>query len=183
MGPCAGVAGMAALRLRLGQLLRATARGWLLGALCLLCAWSVWAAVEDGFRLDGRRTSTLGPGSCLRFVYDNTADENYVYVGGMEISILFEPDPDGAGTGGSVDVEACTQADDDADGTKDNTACSALDVFDSDADDIPDTNRLDGTAGQVGTSVAHMVAGWVRFSTTNVSNTPEVVICALAQGR
>lgn len=147
----------------------------------LLCTpLLVWAAADEaGFRLDGTRTRTLTPGSCLRFEYDTGffGDDNYVYVGGMEVVVSFEADPDGVDTTGSILLGACTRADTDADGTKDGTACTPLNVLDSNADGIPDTNVLTDSSGQRRTPKM-MRSGWLNFVSFDVTNTPNVLVCA-----
>lgn len=145
-----------------------------------LAAWSALAAVIDSVNYGTRRAdNTLGPGECLLTRFTDAADDAYVFVGGVEVTLQFEPDPDGSQTVGNVDVSICTQADDDVDGTKDSTACVPLAIFDSDADGLADTNRLASTIGQRGTMMPLSVAGWLYYDAVDVTNTPEVLTCAL----
>jgi hypothetical protein len=155
---------------------------------CTLVAWvlflsplGVWSAVINSSNY-GNRTAknTLGPGDCLITTFTAATDDAYIFVGGLEVSIQFEADPDGANAVGNVDVSACTQADDDRDGTKDSSACVPLAIFDSDANGIGDTNRLASTIGQRGTAVPIAVAGWLYYDAVDVTNVPEVVTCALS---
>lgn len=126
----------------------------------------------------GRDTFAVAKGQCLKTTFTATTDEAYIFVGGLAITMLFEPDPDGAGAVGSVDVQACTEADEDGDGVFDATSCVDLVIFDSDANGLPDSNTLDGTTGQSGTATYIGIAGWLRYDATDVTNEPRIVTCA-----
>lgn len=146
----------------------------------LLLSGVATGAVINSLNYGTRRAlNTLNAGGCLITKFTATTDDAFIYVGGQEVSILFEADPDGAGAVGNVDVEVCTQADDDVDGTKDGTACVPFAIFDSDANGIGDTNRMASTIGQRGTTLAVSVAGWLHYDAIDVTNLPEVVTCAL----
>ena len=148
-----------------------------LAVAAFLTLGAVIQSVKYAGGASGLATDTLSPGACLRTTFTNTADEVYIWVGGMEVSILFEIDPDGSTAGGAVTVMGCTQADDDANGTKDPSACQALELFDSDANNILDTGSIDGTAGQRFASGLQL-AGWLHYDATDVTNSPQIVTCA-----
>ncbi len=152
----------------------------LLVATLVFVALAAHAAVINSLDYGNRSLAknTLGPGTCLLTRFTAATDDAYIFVGGNEISIQFEADPDGANAVGNVDVFACTFADEDNDGTKDSTSCSPLSIFDSDANGIGDTNRLASTIGQRGTAVPIAIAGWLYYDAVDVTNVPEIVTCA-----
>ncbi len=145
--------------------------------LAFLALLAVWMAIP-GMRVEAANTvewesvpltaseqfSKAGECKAYRITASNAANESrLLYIGGGNLTIQSEADAQGAGTGPTADLFACSSSDGNRDGTQDTLACAALNFFDSDADGVADDNTLDGgaTAGRRGLLTPLAVAGFL----------------------
>lgn len=158
---------------------------------CLVLLAGQALAVEVEFFRSGQPTqptSSISAGRCIyaTLTSDNNVSDttDFIFVGGLSINVLFEPNKDGGGAGAMITVQSCTAA---VGQKPSDDTCSDFRFANTTVGDVlPDSADLDGVNINMRGASSLQVAGWIRFVVKTAptgSDVSQLVVCAQGQGR
>lgn len=120
----------------------------------------------------------LSTGGCTYAVTTAVDDYEDYFIGGMHVSIMFEPDMDGSDEAAQVSLYSCMEPDNDE-------ACEEY-YFDSDQDGVDDTNILTGSSWPLRQRGLEdvVISGWLRVLTTTAPGAGDEAVwrvCGVSQ--